>query len=271
MKRILLAALLAAVAATVPAARAQAAAVPSESTQRVPSARPPATLNLPRQGALTISAANALTSHLDDWPQLSRYAAANAELAAPAPGDKPRIVFYGDSLTDAWHNIGKSFGPGSYINRGISGQTTPQMVVRFRQDVVNLHPAVVVILAGTNDIAGNTGAYSVAATHDNFLSMLDLAEANHIRVVVSSVLPASAFPWNPGQHPAQDVRDLNAWLKDVCAQRGLVYLDYYPALANDIGGMKDGLSRDGVHPTAAGYAIMEPLAEKAIAQALEQK
>lgn len=233
-------------------------------------ARPPATINLPKQGALSVGAVNALTSHLDDWAQLNRYAAANASLAAPAPGSKPRVVFFGDSLTDAWHNIGASFGPGQYVNRGISGQTTPQMVVRFRQDVINLHPAAVVILAGTNDIAGNTGPYVPAATHDNFLSMLDLAQANHIRVVVSSVLPASAFSWNPGQQPAQTIRDLNAWLKDVCAQRGLIYLDYYPALANADGGMRDGLSRDGVHPTAAGYAIMEPLADKAIAQALAQ-
>src|SRR6202012_2103088 len=106
---------------------------------------------------------------------------------------------------------------------------------------------------------------------DNFLSMLDLAQANHIRVVVSSVLPASAFSWNPGQQPAQTIRDLNAWLKATCAPRGPVYLDYYPALTNDIGGMRDGLSRDGVPPTAAGYAIMEPLAAQAIAQALTQK
>ncbi len=262
MKRILVAALfVAAPAALLQTAPAQNAPRPTP---------PPPTIHMPTQGDLTIGQVNALTTHLDDWPQLKRYAAANAALPPEAPG-KPRIVFYGDSLTDAWHNIGASFGPGSYINRGISGQTTPQMVVRFRQDVVDLHPAVVVILAATNDVAGNTGPISADQTLDNFNSMVDLALANHIRVVISSVLPASTFSWNPDQHPAAAIRALNDRLKQMCSTRHLIYLDYYPALADDQGGMRDGLSRDGVHPTAAGYAIMEPLADKAVKQALAKK
>lgn len=200
-----------------------------------------------------------------DWPQLGRYADANAALPPSQPG---RVVFYGDSITDAWTLNGGKFFPGKpYVNRGISGQTTEQLVVRFRQDVINLQPTAVVILAGTNDIAGNTGPETPEMIEDNFRSMVDLARANNIRVVLASVLPAARYPWRPSAgNPAEKIRALNDWLKSYAASQNLTYLDYYSAMAGPNGGMKPGISIDGVHPNAAGYAIMEPLAEKALAQ-----
>jgi lysophospholipase L1-like esterase len=205
-----------------------------------------------------------------DWPQLGRYRADNEKLGPPAPGEQ-RVVFYGDSITDAWGRRGDEtkFFPGKpYVNRGISGQTTAQMLVRFRQDVVDLHPKVVLILAGTNDIAGNTGLATVKMIEDNFQSMDEIAKANHIKVILASVLPVSDYPWRRGLHPADKVRELNAWLKSYAARRGDVYLDYYAAMTNADGGLDAKLALDGVHPTPAGYAIMAPLAEKAIEQAL---
>ncbi len=200
-----------------------------------------------------------------DWARLNRYQADNLALGKePAAG---RVVFYGDSITDAW---GRGEGHGSffpgkpYVNRGISGQTTPQMVVRFRQDVINLHPAAVVILAGTNDIAGNTGPETLEQIEDNFKSMADLAKANGIRIIVASILPAADYPWKPGLKPALKIQALNNWLAGYCVNHGITYLDYYTAMADDNGGMKPGLSSDGVHPTPAGYAIMGPLAQAAI-------
>ncbi|MCL6463504.1 MAG: SGNH/GDSL hydrolase family protein, partial [Acidobacterium ailaaui] len=157
-----------------------------------------------------------------------------------------------------------------YVNRGISGQTTPQMLVRFQQDVVHLHPAVVVVLAGTNDIAGNTGPSSPQMILDNFASMSAIARANGIRMVIASILPAAAYPWRPGIQPAEEIRQVNQMLKDLCDREGLVYLDYYSAMADASGGMRPGLSSDGVHPTARGYEIMAPLAEAAIRQALQK-
>jgi lysophospholipase L1-like esterase len=202
---------------------------------------------------------------LEDWPQLGRYAEANAALPASEPG---RVVFYGDSITDAWTRDGGKFFPGKpYVNRGISGQTTEQMVVRFRQDVIDLHPQAVVILAGTNDIAGNTGPETSEMIEDNFRSMVDLAKADHIRVVLASILPTTRYPWKPSAgNPAQEIRTLNDWLKGYTVAQNMTYLDYYSAMAGPDGGMKPGISIDGVHPNAAGYAIMEPLAEAALAQ-----
>jgi lysophospholipase L1-like esterase len=210
-------------------------------------------------------ACEAMRKKLDDWPQLSRYADANA---AMPPTQSDRVVFYGDSITDAWTRNGGSFFPGKpYVNRGISGQTTEQMVVRFRQDVINLHPQTVVILAGTNDIAGNTGPETPQMIEDNFRSMVDLARANNIRVILASVLPAAAYPWRPSAgDPAQQIRALNDWLKSYATSQNITYLDYYSSMAGSDGGMKPGISIDRVHPNAAGYAIMEPLAEKALAQ-----
>lgn len=210
----------------------------------------------------------AMQKKLDDWPQLNRYHDANAALPAPAAGEK-RVVFYGDSITDAWPRHEQVFFPGKgYIGRGISGQTTPQMLVRFQQDVVHLKPTVVVILAGTNDIAGNTGPSTSEMIEDNFASMVAIAHANNIKMVIASILPADHYKWKPEVRPAGRIREMNERLKLLCAREGLVYLDYYKAMANANGGLDPDLAVDGVHPTEKGYAMMEPLAEKAIAEAL---
>lgn len=225
----------------------------------------PATAPAVQAAPAAPEACAAMRTKLEDWPQLGRYAAQNAALPPTQTG---RVVFYGDSITDAWVKNGGTFFPGRpYVNRGISGQTTEQMVVRFRQDVINLHPEAVVVLAGTNDIAGNTGPETPEMIEDNFRSMVDLARANHIRVVLASVLPAAKYPWRPSvTDVAGRIRALNDWLKSYAAQQNITYLDYYTAMAGPDGGMKPGISIDGVHPNAAGYAIMEPLAEKALAQ-----
>jgi len=204
-----------------------------------------------------------------DFAQLDRYAAANTALP---PAQTSRIVFYGDSITDAWSGGKHTFFPGKpYIGRGISGQTTAQMLIRFRQDVIDLHPDAVVILAGTNDIAGNTGDVSQQQIADNFISMAELARANKIRVILASVLPAADYKWRPGRNPVPKILALNTWMKQYCEAHHYTYLDYYSALNDGSGGMKPGLSSDGVHPTDAGYAIMAPLAEAAIAKAEKQK
>jgi len=210
-----------------------------------------------------------MQAKLADWPQLNRYHADDATLPAPK-ADERRVVFYGDSITDAWgRKPGTEFFPGKpYVNRGISGQTTPQMVVRFQQDVVHLKPAVVVILAGTNDIAGNTGPSTPEMIEDNFVSLEEIARANGIKVVISSILPASEYRWKPEAQPAEQIRSMNTRLKALCAREGLVYLDYYTPMANAKGGLDPDLASDGVHPTAKGYGVMAPLAEKAIAAAL---
>jgi len=210
----------------------------------------------------------AMEAKLVDWPQLGRYREANKALPPVAQGED-RVVFYGDSITDGWTRNGGTFFPGKpYVNRGISGQTTAQMGVRFRQDVVNLRPRAVVILAGTNDVAGNTGPMTPEMTEDDFKSMVDLAKANGIVVVVSSILPAADFPWHKGLTPAPKIAALNSWLKGYCVNHSLTYLDYYSEMADENGGMKPGISSDGVHPNAKGYAIMEPLAQAAIDKAL---
>jgi lysophospholipase L1-like esterase len=210
----------------------------------------------------------AMQKKLNDWPQLERYRQANASLP-PAVADEKRVVFYGDSITDAWAKKTDEFFPGKgYIGRGISGQTTPQMLVRFQQDVVHLKPAVVVILAGTNDIAGNTGPSTPQMIEDNFKSMAEIANANNIKVVISSILPADHYSWHPGAQPAEQIREMNTRLKALCQRNGLVYLDYYTSMANAKGGLDPELAKDGVHPTSKGYAMMSPLAEKAIAEAL---
>ena len=204
----------------------------------------------------------ALQERFNDFGGLKRYREANAALS---PTEKGRVVFFGDSITDAWTLNGGKFFPGKpYVNRGISGQTTPQMLIRLRQDVISLHPEAVVILAGTNDIAGNTGPSTLAMIEDNLTSMTELAQANHIRVVIASVLPAADYPWHRGQEPAAKIRDLNTWIAEYCKQKKATYLDYYSAMVDENGAMKPGISKDGVHPNAAGYAIMEPLAEKVL-------
>lgn len=206
-----------------------------------------------------------------DWPNLNRFAEANKKLAAPKTGEK-RVVFMGNSITEGWGNIDSAWFAGKpYVNRGISGQTTPQMLLRFRQDVIDLKPSVVVILAGTNDIAGNTGPATLEQIAGNIISMANLAAANKIKVVISSVLPVIDYPWKPGLEPAGKIVQLNSMLKKYAAEHGHIYLDYHKAMADEHNGLRAGLGDDGVHPNMAGYKIMEPLAEKAIAEALLKK
>jgi lysophospholipase L1-like esterase len=202
-----------------------------------------------------------------DFGGLTTFKEADLALAPPAPGED-RVVFMGDSITEGW-KIADSFPGKPYINRGISGQTTPQMLVRFRQDVIALKPKVVVILAGVNDIAGNTGPMTLEQTEDNLASMAELAAANHIRVVLCSVLPAFDFPWKPGVTPAPKVLALNAWIKAYAAEHGHVYVDYHTAMKDSRDGLPAALSHDGVHPLPAGYAVMAPLVEAGIEKALK--
>ena len=206
-----------------------------------------------------------------DWPWLARFKDADQALAPPAAGEN-RVVFYGDSITQGWKIEGPDgYFPGKpYVNRGISGQTTPQMLVRFRQDVIALKPKVVVILAGINDIAGNTGPETLEQIEDNLASMADLATANHIRVVLCSVMPAFDFPWRPGLTPAPKVVALNVWIKTYAAEKGYVYVDYHSAMKDEHDALPASLSQDGVHPLPAGYAIMAPLVEAGIKKALAQ-
>ncbi len=205
-----------------------------------------------------------------DWANLARYHDANAELAPPAPGEN-RVVFMGDSITDGWGRKYSKFFPGKpYVNRGISGQTTPQMLIRFRPDVIALKPKAVVILAGTNDIAGNTGPMTLEAIEDNLMSMADLAKANGIQVVFSSVMPVCDYiKPQTERRPPEKIIALNTWMKDYAARNGYVYLDYYSAMLDDKQMLKQEITVDGLHPNEAGYDVMAPLAEAAIAAALK--
>ena len=219
---------------------------------------------------LTPGQVAALDRIRNDWPQLGRYRDENAKLAPPAAGED-RVVFYGNSITEGWAPRFATLFPGKpYIGRGISGQTTPQMLVRFRQDVVALKPKVVVILAGTNDIAGNTGPSTREMIEDNLASMTEIARANGIRVVLSSVLPVYDYPWKPGLQPAPKIVALNAWMKRYAESLGETYLDYHSAMKDARDGLPPALATDGVHPTEAGYRMMAPLAEAAIARALRR-
>jgi len=220
--------------------------------------------------ALILISASAVAQN-KDWPGIRRYEKANSQLPAPAKGEK-RVVYMGDSITDFWVNNDSTFFKGNnYIDRGISGQTTGQMLVRFREDVINLQPAAVVILAGINDIAENNGPEKLEDIFGNIVSMVELARANKIKVVISSVLPAAAFPWRPSIDPKEKVKALNDLLKDYSAKNNIVYLDYFTPMADANRGLPPELAKDGIHPTLAGYKIMEPLAVKAINQALKQK
>jgi acyl-CoA thioesterase I len=203
-----------------------------------------------------------------DWAGLARYRDENAALGAPAPGER-RVVFMGNSITEGWAPYFSAHFPGRpYVGRGIGGQTTPQMLVRFRQDVVDLRPAAVVILAGTNDIAGNSGPSTLEMIEDNIASMAEVARANGIRVVLASVLPAWDYPWKPGLGPAPKIAALNARLRDYAARHDAVWLDLHAAMRDERGGLRAELSGDGVHPNEAGYRLMSPLAGRAIAEAL---
>jgi lysophospholipase L1-like esterase len=211
-----------------------------------------------------------------DFGGLYRYAAANAALAAPKPG-KPRVVFFGDSITDNWSKAeyGGFFPGRPYVNRGIGGQTTAQMLLRFRADVIELRPKAVVILAGTNDIAGNAGLVTIEQIQDNLATMAELARAHGIEVVLASLLPVSDDKKDANgqpltrtrQRPTATIRELDRWLSDYAAKNGYAYLDYFSATADANGLFRPELNDDGLHPNARGYAVMAPLAEKAIAAA----
>jgi len=214
---------------------------------------------------------------LKDWPNLARYHDANAKLAPPAKNED-RVVFMGDSITDGW-KLAQYFPGKPYVNRGISGQTTPQMLIRFRPDVIDLKPKVVVILAGTNDLAGNTGPMTNEAIEENLQSMAELARANGIRVVIASIMPVSDYgKTRDGQpsiqttrRPPASILAVNQWIKKYTEDNGFVYLDYFSAMADDKGFLKSDISRDGLHPNDKGYEIMKPLAEQAINTALKKK
>ena len=209
------------------------------------------------------------TRTLQDWPGLKRYHDANLTVTAPAAGEE-RVVFMGDSITDGWGKRYGQFFPGKpYINRGISGQTTPQMLIRFRPDVIALKPKVVVILAGTNDIAGNTGPSTLEMIEDNMASMVDLAQKNGIKVVLSSVMPVCDYIQNQTtRRPNEKIIALNKWMKDYSAAHDAIYLDYFTPMLDDKGVFKQELTYDGLHPNSAGYDVMMPLAQKAIDKAL---
>lgn len=209
-------------------------------------------------------------TRMDDFGNLSRYAESNKRLGLPEK-DENRVVFMGNSITEFWGVTDSNFFKGKpYINRGISGQTSSQMLLRFRQDVIDLKPAVVVILAGTNDIAENTGPISLKDIFGNIVSMCELAEANNIKVALSAVLPAEDFNWNPGLNPADKIVKLNRMIENYCKEKGINYIDYYSDMVDERKGLDKKYSDDGVHPTPAGYKVMEPLVEKAIAQTLEE-
>ena len=217
--------------------------------------------------------ASRIVIYTDDFGEVKRYREDDAALAAPAAAEN-RVVFIGDSITDYW-KLADYFPGKPYVNRGIDGQTTPQMLVRFRQDVIDLHPKVLVVLAGTNDVAGVTGCTRDEDIEANYASMAELAKAHHIRVIFASLLPVHNYTQDAKEsfalRPAERILALNRWLKDYCSKNGFVYLDYFSALVNDRGMMKRNLSDDGLHPNAVGYKVMAPLAEKAIALALASR
>ena len=254
-----------------PAPAPSAAPVPPAATPAPPPLNPQAPNAAP--AAPPVDPAKALANAqkiLQDWANLGRYRDANAQLAPPAAGET-RVVFMGDSITDYWVvRSPETFFQGKpYIDRGISGQTTPQMLVRFRADVIALHPKVVVILAGTNDIAGNTGPETLEEIEGYLTSMVELARANRIRVVLASLLPVTdAIRPQTVRRPPEKIIALNAWIKDYAKAHHIAYLDYYSAMLDDHQMLRQDLTIDGLHPNAAGYAVMEPLAEKAIAEAL---
>ncbi len=206
-----------------------------------------------------------------NYGTLDRYAQANAALPPPAPGEPPRVLFFGDSITDWWH-LDQYFPAKKYVNRGISGQTTPQMLVRFRQDIIDLRPAVLVILAGTNDIAGNTGPETLDQIEADLATFAELARAHAIKPVFSSVMPVSSYgPSGASQltnRPPEKILQLNAWMRQYCTANGIPYIDYHVAMVDSSGMLKRELSKDGLHPNDAGYMVMAPLAQQGIDAAL---
>ena len=231
----------------------------------------------PLDAAAEKQRADRLQARYNDFANYARYREANTKLAPPAKDEK-RVVFMGDSITDGW-KLNEYFPNQPYVNRGISGQTTSQMLLRFRPDVIDLKPKVVVILAGTNDISANTGPMTLEAIEGNLASMAELARANGINVVLASVMPVSDYNTDKSgkaiirtlQRPPAQILALNAWIKNFCAERGFVYLDYFTAMADDKGFLKAEIANDGLHPNAKGYEIIKPLAENAIKIALKSK
>lgn len=203
-----------------------------------------------------------------DWPWLCRYRGDNRAYDARNPA---KVVFIGDSITEGWAKTDPALFTGGTVGRGLSGQTSPQILLRFYQDVIALHPRVVHIMIGTNDIAGNTGPTSALAYQQNIRAMADLARANGIAVVLGSIPPADRMSWRPAVKPAPQIAALNAWLRGFAAERGLVFADYHTALAGPNGELRADLGKDGVHPEAPGYAVMRPIAERAIAEAERRK
>lgn len=211
--------------------------------------------------------------YAQDWANLNFYKEANDQLMFSALPTGKRVVLMGDSITQMWNepNGDPDFFTGkTYVNRGIGGQTTPQMLLRFRQDVISLHPELVVILAGTNDIAGNTGVSTLPMILDNIISMVEIAQANHIKVILCSVLPAYDYPWKPGLEPAQKIASLNAMIKAYADKNKIAYVDYFSAMADSRNGLKSEYTGDGVHPNKNGYLFMDPILEKAIAKAMKK-
>ncbi len=229
----------------------------------------PAGAPRPKPSAEVIAAQQKMQANdgRDDWPNLCRYRADDMQLAQ-SPAKARDVVFMGDSITEAWQIARPAFFTDGRVDRGISGQTTPQMLVRFQQDVVGLHPRVVHIMGGTNDVAGNTGPNSFDEYKSHITAMVTLAKAAHVHVILASLPPAAKFTWAPNLTPTPKVQMINAWLKGYAQREHLTYVDYYSALATPDGAMRPELTLDGVHPNAAGYAVMEPLTRKAIAEAL---
>jgi lysophospholipase L1-like esterase len=199
-----------------------------------------------------------------DFPDLCRYKSDNAALLQ---GSHPTVVFMGDSITEGWGVGDPSLFTHGVVDRGISGQTSPQMLLRFYQDVVELHPRAVHIMAGTNDVAGNTGPSSPEDFKSNIRAMVDIAAASHIRVILASILPTERFPWRPEIQPVEQIRQLNAWLRQFAGEHKLMYADYYSALTTPSGAFRPELSNDGVHPNLDGYAAMRPIADAALRKA----
>lgn len=244
----------------------------------------------PRANCCLASSAKNLADQLQDWNQLGRFHQANEELKKQ-PMDPRRVVFMGDSITDFW-NLGEYFKDKPYVNRGIGGQTTPQMLVRMYPDVIDLKPAAMVLLAGTNDVARNTGPSTADMVEENIMAMTELAQHHGIKVILCSVTPISDYPFLSQQsagappppmqggrgparrtrmtenHPTADILNLNAWMKDYASHHDAIYADYFTALVDTRGWLKDGLSADGLHPNADGYKLMAPIVEAAIRQAL---
>lgn len=225
---------------------------------------PPGTTPPPPPAALADYRKADREARKSDWADLCRYRADNERLRA-GPAAARRVVFMGDSITQFWGIDDPALFSDGVVNRGISGQTTPQMLLRFQADVVALKPAAVHIMAGTNDLAGNTGPNSAEDYRNNIRAMVTLAKANGIKVILASIPPAAGFAWKPALKPTPLIAELNAWLKSYAEAEGQAFLDYHTALATPEGALRPDLTFDGVHPNHAGYQVMAPLARKALA------